>query len=532
MGNCWSKKLVVDYERRRPPFKKTSKICVIGAGPAGIHMASLLKKSGIKNVAVLERSHRIGGKSHTVTDVDGVPHEMGTCYLHSGYGPIKDLIKEYGAGKTRPLSDSDDNRDVLGADLADIDGDGHPDHVAVDFGDWVFSATEKQTLPKLLHWLPDKLQAVAIFGAIKRYTNIHERIFGRYAFSLPPEPNDLSEISMTFLEFLKKHNLEALIPMLVYSQSVQGYGLLREVPALYGLMWNTPLIVNEVIDIVDNYINDESLLEMMEDGFQQLWEKIAAKEKLDVRFGIKVEDVVRKDDGVTVKFTQPVHQDAGEAETKTDSEFVYPTLTASSVLATHEEEFDFLVVASPMIEAGEFVQFTEMEKKFVGAMRWGTLATTLYEIPKDVAEDKLLGAAVQFFPTVLERGNGHLYAQRNSRKSIRPKQTASDRERIVAYQYWNQPPIGDDVSNIVKNDIHELLDVDRKDISVLEHENWPYFAQFSQEAIDKAYPWKLRDLQGGNRTWWIGSNVCFESVLDVVNYNHMLFDMFCMDNIL
>ena len=64
-----------------------------------------------------------------------------------------------------------------------------------------------------------------------------DRIFGKYAFSLPPEPNDLSEISMTFLEFLQKHDLEALIPTMVYSQSVQGYGLLREVPALYGLMW-------------------------------------------------------------------------------------------------------------------------------------------------------------------------------------------------------------------------------------------------------------------------------------------------------
>ena len=63
------------------------------AGPAGVHMASLLKKAGVENVVVLERLHRIGGKSYTVVDNDGVPHEMGTCYLHSGYGPIKDLIK-------------------------------------------------------------------------------------------------------------------------------------------------------------------------------------------------------------------------------------------------------------------------------------------------------------------------------------------------------------------------------------------------------------------------------------------------------
>ena len=42
-------------------FTKDQKIAAIGAGPAGIHMASQLKKRGYTNVTILEKSGMIGG---------------------------------------------------------------------------------------------------------------------------------------------------------------------------------------------------------------------------------------------------------------------------------------------------------------------------------------------------------------------------------------------------------------------------------------------------------------------------------------
>jgi len=81
--------------KNTPQFKKHHKIAVIGAGPAGIHMASLLKKRGYDNVTILEKTNRIGGKSYTIHK-DRVPYEMGTCFLHNGYHRIKHLAKSYG----------------------------------------------------------------------------------------------------------------------------------------------------------------------------------------------------------------------------------------------------------------------------------------------------------------------------------------------------------------------------------------------------------------------------------------------------
>jgi len=42
------------------PEKLSDKIGIVGAGPAGIHMAYLLKRRGFKNVEILESSNRLG----------------------------------------------------------------------------------------------------------------------------------------------------------------------------------------------------------------------------------------------------------------------------------------------------------------------------------------------------------------------------------------------------------------------------------------------------------------------------------------
>jgi hypothetical protein len=52
-----------------------------------------------------------------------------------------------------------------------------------------------------------------------------------------------------------------------------------------------------------------------------------------------------------------------------------------------------------------------------------------------------------------------------------------------------------------------------------------YFWHFPQDAINDGVPWKLLEMQGDHRTIWAGSSACFESVLDVVKYNDLLFEM-------
>ena len=52
-----------------------------------------------------------------------------------------------------------------------------------------------------------------------------------------------------------------------------------------------------------------------------------------------------------------------------------------------------------------------------------------------------------------------------------------------------------------------------------------YLAHFDVDGIcAKRYPWRLLEAQGKLNTCWVGSSACYESVLDVVNYNNLLLD--------
>ena len=66
------------------------------------------------------------------------------------------------------------------------------------------------------------------------------RYLGNYRYGFPgkkPDPEILEELSGNFVDFLKKHDLEALIPVFVYSHEGQGYGLLKDIPTFYGLTY-------------------------------------------------------------------------------------------------------------------------------------------------------------------------------------------------------------------------------------------------------------------------------------------------------
>merc|ERR1711972_721911 len=63
-------------------------------------------------------------------------------------------------------------------------------------------------------------------------------------------------------------------------------------------------------------------------------------------------------------------------------------------------------------------------------------------------------------------------------------------------------------------------------VRILGQYPWDYFYQFPLEDLVKGLPWELVEMQGQNRTFYIGASACFESVNDVTNYNVMLTEYF------
>ena len=83
--------------------KPSDKVCIVGAGPAGIHMALRLKDKGYQRIKIFEKTDRHGGKSYD-TIIDGIYRPQGTIYLTADYvDNVMALAERYNAGEKQPI---------------------------------------------------------------------------------------------------------------------------------------------------------------------------------------------------------------------------------------------------------------------------------------------------------------------------------------------------------------------------------------------------------------------------------------------
>ena len=532
-------------------FTKESKILIVGGGPAGInfifskkkkkkkkimiiinitqgvHMGHLLKKNGFLNFEILEETPDVGGKSKTIyREQDGrmIPHEMGTCFLHQGYKRIMNLLDTYEV--TPYLKTGGEFYDsiifflsfqfsiflinqikiinfffkkkecnIYAPKLRKEKGEDptQPQFIL----DWMFSDVEKKVVNRSCWCLPDQFQILTVLDAIERYSKLHYSLFGEYEYTIPPRPDKstMDKINMTFGEFVKKHQLDALVPIFTLGNAAQGYGLLETIPAYYGLWWNTPALLSALVE-------RKPLTLMVQKGYLALWKAINEKDELPTTCNAKVVSINRNLDDKN----KPVEVEAivnGEPKTY---------------------ECDFLIITSPLQPALELLKdCLEDEKKVFSVLKAASLVTSL--VKGDICHDG--ERATTYLPerlTVQEQGR--FYAERNSFKAIFPTDPQpTDYQVTVAYQYYEEFKEGreEEAKTQLMKDLHEF---GYKQPEILEQYAFSYFPKFSQQYLNEMYPYKILEMQGKNKTWYAGSSACFESVEDVVAYNHLLFKLF------
>ena len=80
-----------------PGPSPSDRVCIVGAGPSGIHMALMLKRRGYTDLTIYEKTGRVGGKSYDI-NYRGVPNPLGTSFLEPSYfDNFVPLAREYGA---------------------------------------------------------------------------------------------------------------------------------------------------------------------------------------------------------------------------------------------------------------------------------------------------------------------------------------------------------------------------------------------------------------------------------------------------
>ena len=175
-------------------IKDGEKIGIVGAGISGVTLAYELGKKGYRNVTILEKGDRVGGKCHSI-EYKGKTYEMGALIGLPSYKMTMELMEEFGLRDKGPL-----------LERGFFDREGHkitqiPVEQLSDF------AREFKRLPELL----------GRFEAIKDPGLAH----------IP------SELYKPFAAWCDENGLLVLKQVFMHYFSAFGFGSIDEVPAAY-----------------------------------------------------------------------------------------------------------------------------------------------------------------------------------------------------------------------------------------------------------------------------------------------------------
>jgi len=224
---------------------------ILGAGPAGLTMAKMLRDRGIKDVIVLEASDKVGGKCLSSELGDHVV-EFGTCYAIWSHKYILKQMKKLGIKRNYLKAQRIDDRELL--DYIK-DGSGPP-----------------------------------FLWQVIKYLRLRARLMKRAEDNDPGINKTLAEPTS---DWLRAHNLGKIENMMHRVVTSIGYGYLNRLPLIHAFRW------------VDFNMMLTGLLKftvMPDGGWQNFWNRFA--EGLDIRLGHPVGEIERHAEGVRLRTSE------------------------------------------------------------------------------------------------------------------------------------------------------------------------------------------------------------------------------------
>lgn len=486
-------KLLEPVPPKGTPFPKipgpshNDQVCIVGAGPSGIHMALSLKKKGYNKVTIYEKTNRVGGKSYDI-NYQGVAQAQGTIFLTPSYfDTVVPLAKQYGELEESPPPNfwRTDSAEDPGSKLTG--------------SQFILGLVQQITHEKS----PQKNVALLI-NAIARYMQIHKELFGSYEGALMQKPSQavFDRISGTFLEFLEREDLQILVPVMTLTVTSFAYGQLDEISAIYGLMWNEPRLMIAAVLQTTGKAKDPFKAYFFKNGFETIWKTIAEVEDLDIHFNVDLYSVRRSSGHVDLKFWK------GSYLKETVCDFLIWTAPMSALLrtlsdATHQE-YSLLGSLKPAIFTANLVNMKNDVRNGPYTKHYETLKNKVdHGVTSEVNVKGMLIPNIKS-PEVQEQ-----YNQDNGKEK-----TAYVVQ--LGKEYSNEKDLN---AALVK---HFSKGFNATDIEILNTISWPYFPRWSPEEANQGRHWEVFEMQGLKKMWYAGSSVSFESVKDVLEYNNLL----------
>ena len=445
------------------------KICIIGAGPAGLSAAMYLEQKGYFNYVILEKEDHVGGKCHSPY-YNGRRYEMGAIMGVPSYYAVHDVEEFCGITHDGPK---------LNRNYKNIQG-----KVIEPF-------EPKKNILKIPRLLRMRKQ-LKKFGELletkyKGYdVNGHRGVAeGRYdGYAVTPgrekvagENPNLRDLALPFKEFCELNGVELIQDIWIGPYTSFGYGYFDEIPAAYVLKY---LDFQTTMNFVK--IN----LWTWQEGTQFIWETLNDKLKNQARLNSNITSVERHDGKVFVTVNDEV------------------------------EVFDKIIITAPLQFMPKYFDATEEERELFSKIdyeRYDVLAVETK--PENHPE-----ISYYIFDNMTPERYGHLMVYyRRWRDSLDQVITTYALRNHRGKRVYK----AEACKKIVLKDLEKMGNAASK---VVNEKSWYYFPHVFSEDYSFVFFFKVEAMQGMNGTYYAGEIMSFGDMDETAEYSRELVERF------
>lgn len=312
--------------------------------------------------------------------------------------------------------------------------------------------------------------------AVKLLQKHYNCLWRRSDIGEPGYAHDNRNLFVPFREWLSRNYLGKLEPMFEVLFVAYGYGALMDLPAVYALKFFDPIHLEAAVDVVTESTVPNTL--EFSEGFQELWRRLCFRSNIDVMTNTKVIEVHRYVDYV-------------EVICQRDS--VYERYTA-----------DRLIIACPPAAAKQFLDCDVWEEDLLSEIRTQRYHVNVSRIEGLQKEAHYVSPyafqVTPYKPTVI----------------YPPGANGSNLYVSYAYGSMDEDPIY--ASAQVANSLSETVKkLGGTVVQRLHTQVWDYFPHVTWNA--QQFYRRLEDLQGRNRTYYVGEAFSFTLTELIAEYS-------------
>ncbi len=415
------------------------KIAIIGAGISGLTAAHTLKKLGYNDITLFEARDRVGGKVHTL-EKDGYLYELGAILLFKQSKIIRNLAKEY----NQPLTKRSKNSLMY----------------------------SKGKLISAAQCIRDKF---GIMDMIMSNFRLYRIVSRCKCFDTPGFTGVDPDLYVNFEEYAKKNKLDPLAYIFGPTALAYGYGYIDQVPSMYYLKTIKQAQEFAFKGELNNLFGLRlATAQTFDHGFQGLLNKMA--ENFEVRLGSKVKQVIREQEGNSVKIS----------------------ITAKG----GTEVFDQVIISSIPVQTMKFLDMNKQEQAMFSKVKYFQFHETLF-YGEAISGD--IGAVIDNSHRTNPKGFPVSLINMNPEHNI-----------FTAYQLHN----GEFTDEKLEQKLVETIsNMGGKVKEIILTETFEYFPHYDEKELIEQKPFeRLENMQGENGTYFIGGLLNFETTEDTAGY--------------